>query len=192
MTVQVDDLDDFDVVPEETNSCVPAVDISSAEIEARQTDQMTRYMRARNVILSPEVARCISKGYTYQEIADALGVNKSTVAKYARSGEMKTIIEREARRVLKKMTRRDLKDEKYRDMTVSLGVLIDKVRLLNNEPTEITEQRSTSVDRLEVLLFGQNGRDEGNRVINVSQEPGAGRLPELPVQVEQRGPEEGD
>lgn len=163
------------------------------QIEAEQTDRMRRYRSARDVIVTPEVARALRDGWTVREIADVLGVSPQTVTKHMKSAEMADLIDRESRRVLRHLTKKSLNGEKYRDLSVALGVLIDKTRLLRNEPTEIVREERTSVDRLEILLFGgSGGSGEGNPVIDVTPESGAGCISGLPGPPQQIGPAPGD
>lgn len=177
-------LDDFDA-PEGAVATVPTRD----EIEADQTERMRRYRSARDIIVSPEVARAIRDGWKATEIATVLGVAPQTVRQHMKSAEMADLIDRESRRVLRHLTRRKLDGEKYRDLSVALGVLIDKTRLLRNEPTEIVREERTSIDRLEILLFGgSGGGGTGHPVIDVTAEPGTECLSGLPGAPESIGP----
>jgi hypothetical protein len=126
-----------------------------AEIEFEQGERIRRHRNARDLIASPEVARALAEGWSYREIADALGVSYGTVLKHAKSSAMAVAVERESRRVLNHLSRRKLDTEKYRDLAVSLGVLIDKAQVLKGEPTEIIRAEGGGVDRLAVLLFGR-------------------------------------
>ena len=188
-------LDDFDAVPALQESITPAPEPTREELEFEQTDKFRSYRSMRNLILSPEVAKALADGWSYQEIADVLGVSVATVGKYARSEDMSVLLERESRRLIRHLAHRKLKDEKYRDLVLSLGVIVDKARLLRNEPTEITRNETVTVDRLEILLFGpsqpEGGGGEGNPVIDVTPVEGSGSVPLLPEQSESAGSEAG-
>lgn len=185
-------LDDFDA-PDEAVAVQEDRPPNLEEIEAEQTDRMRRYRSARDVIVTPEVARALRDGWKVREIADVLGVSPQTVSRHMKSADMADLIDRESRRVLRHLTKKSLDGEKYRDLSVALGVLIDKTRLLRNEPTEIVREERTSVDRLEILLFGgSGGSGEGNPVIDVTSEPGTERLPGLPEPPQSLGPAPGD
>lgn len=183
-------LDDFDAVEAVAvqEDRAPTLE----QIEAEQTDRMRRYRSARDLIVTPEVARALRDGWKVREIADVLGVSPQTVSLHMKSADMADLIDRESRRVLRHLTKKSLKGEKYRDLSVALGVLIDKTRLLRNEPTEIVREERTSVDRLEILLFGgSGGSGESHSVIDITAEPGAGRLSGLPESPQQVGPAPG-
>jgi hypothetical protein len=186
MTVDEMNLDDFDSEPVEV-----AVPPDRAALEIEQTDRMRRYRSVRELIVSPEVAQALRDGYTAQEIADVLQVSVQSVYKHMKSAEMGVLIDRESRRVLRHLTRRKLDSEKYRDLALALGVLIDKARLLRNEPTSIVRNEGESVDRLAVLLFGapgsSGGRAESNPVIEIAPERGADSLPGLHDALEPSG-----
>lgn len=184
-------LDDFD--EPEAVATQEASEPSLEAIEVEQTERMRRYRSARDVIVTPEVARALRDGWKVREIADVLGVTPQTVARHMKSADMADLIDRESRRVLRHLTRKSLDKEKYRDLSVALGVLIDKTRLLRNEPTEIVREERTSVDRLEILLFGgSGGSGAGYPVIDVTAEPGAERLSGLPEPPQQIGPAPGN
>ena len=185
------DLEDFDTDESTEVAAVP----SRAALEIDQTDRMRRYRSTRELIVSPEVASALRDGYTAQEIADVLGVSVQSVYKHMKSAEMGVLIDRESRRVLRHLTRRKLDSEKYRDLTLALGVLIDKARLLRDEPTAIIRTEGESVDRLAVLLFPTQ-RSEGaggasGPIIEITAEPGTEQLPGIHAEPEPSGPEEG-
>lgn len=164
-------LEDFDAEPQEV-SVAPAP--TRAELEIAQTENMRRYRTAKELVVTPEVARALREGWTLQEIADALGVSYQTVLKHVKSAEMGDLADREARRVLRHLASRPLKEEKYRDLAVSLGVLIDKARIIHGEPTEIIRTEGGEASRLALMVFGQAGRAaSGNQPIDVLPEPAA-------------------
>ena len=156
-------LEDFDI---ESVPSAPAV-TDRVALEADQTERMTRYRRVRDLIVTPEVAHALRDGWSYTEIAEVLGVDKGTVAKHAKSAEMQTLIDRESRRIMNNLTRRKLDTVNYRDLTVSLGVLIDKARLLRNEPTEIVQHEAGTATRLAEIFFRRRQRQSGE-----GEEPG--------------------
>jgi hypothetical protein len=178
-------LDDFDA-PEQVAIA------TRDQLEAEQTDKMIATRSVRDRVVSPEVAKALREGWTFREIGEALGVSPQTVAKHVRSADMSTLIDREARRVLRHLVHRNLKDEKYRDLALAMGVLVDKARLLRNEPTEITENRTTGgVDRLAVLLFGPTGGSGGgNQIIDVTPQQGSRSVSNLLESAESSGQEE--
>ena len=184
------DLEDFDAT--EILEAVP----SRAEREVEQTEKLRNWRNAREVIVSPEVARAIREGWTAQEIADCLGMSVATVKRHLKSTEMGDLIDREARRVMRHLAGRKLQDEKYRDLALALGVMVDKARLLRNEPTEIVRTDAESVDRLAVLLFANQQSPgtgtQGGSVIEISPESGAGGVQELPDVLDEGGSEAGE
>jgi len=158
-------LDDFDAQPGE--------DIMTAsDLQAAQTDLMRRYRTARDLILTPEVAVALRDGWRLQEIADVLGVSYQTVLKHVKSADMQDLIDRESRRVMRHLASRKLGSEKYRDLALSLGVLIDKARLLRNEPTEIVQHEEGTAARLAELFFRRRqrpvGEDTGTSAIELT------------------------
>ncbi len=181
-------LDDFDADPVEEvqPEIVPA---TREQIELEQTEKIGRYRRVRDLILSPEVAQCLRDGWTQTEIAEVLGVDKNTISRYVRSAEMQVLIDRESRRLLRSLARQKLDNVNYRDRVLSLGVLVDKARLLRDEPTEIIKHEEGTASRLAEIFFRRRarptGEDAGGEVIDITPEP-AGRavlgVPEQPDQ----------
>lgn len=171
-------LEDFDAEPE---TAITAPEPSRAELEISQTENMRRYRTARELVVSPEVARALREGWTLQDIAEALGVSLQTVIKHVKSAAMGDLVDREARRVLRHLASRPLKTEKYRDLAVSLGVLIDKARIIHGEPTEIIRTEGGDASRLALMVFGHAGRaGSGNPVVDILPEPastGNGAIP---------------
>lgn len=172
-------LDDFDADP----VSLPA---TREQIELEQTERIVHYRRVRELILSPEVAQCLRDGWTQAEIAEALGVAISSVSKYVRSAEMQTLIDRESRRLMRSLVRTKLDGVNYRDRVLSLGVLIDKARLLRNEPTEIVQHEEGTAARLAELFFRRrqraDGEATGNAVIDVTPDRDRGRVLGVPEQ----------
>lgn len=163
-------------------------------LEVQQTEKFRRYRSARDLIVSPEVARALRDGWSPEEIAAVLEVDRSTVYKHIKSADMQVLLDREARRLLDHLTSRDLKDEKYRDLTLSLGVIIDKARILRDEPTQIIRTKSGDIARLAELLFGgtgpEGGGSESGPIIDITPEQGTGGVQELHGEPEQAGSEE--
>jgi hypothetical protein len=172
------DLDDFD---EQPVSLQPAP--TRAEIELSQTESIRAHGALRDLIVSPEVAKALRSGWSVQEIADVLNVPASAVYKYLKSGEMHVMIDRESRRVLRHLASRPLKTEKYRDLVLSVGVLIDKARLLRDEPTDIVRHEEGALDRLAILLFPTQQPAEGGTpsgpIIEITPESGSDGISEL-------------
>lgn len=160
-------LDDFDADP-----VVPA---TREQIELDQTERIHARRRVKDLILSPEVAQCLREGWTQAEIAEVLGVDKNTVSRYVRSSEMQVLIDRESRRIMRSLARSKIDEVNYRDRVVSLGVLIDKARLLRDEPTEIIKHEEGTASRLAELFFRRRQRPTGESpsptVIDVTPEP---------------------
>jgi transcriptional regulator with XRE-family HTH domain len=186
-------LDDFD---SEEIQLAPAPEIhiqTKEDIEAEQTAKIRQYRRAKELIISPEVATALREGWTQEEIAEVLGVSLDSVNRHIHTAEMQVLIDREARRVLQHLTGRSLGDEKYRDLALAMGVLIDKARVLRNEPTEIVRTETDSISRLEILLFGRQARGSASdRIIEITQEPGTGCDSQLPAVIECEGQDTGD
>jgi len=139
----------------------PAPPATREQIESEQTERILNYRLVRDLIISPEVAAALREGWSFTEIAEVLRVDKNTVAKHCRSQEMQVLIDRESRRIMRHMAGRKLKDVNYRDLTVSLGVMIDKARLLRNEPTEIVQHEEGTASRLAELFFRRRARAAG-------------------------------
>lgn len=176
------DLDDFDADE-------PQPPATREQIEADQTERIVRRRFVRDLILSPEVAVCLRDGWSQTEIAEVLGVDKNTVSKYVRSAEMQVLIDRESRRILRSLAHSDLDKVAYRDKALSLGVLIDKARILRNEPTEIVQHEEGTASRLAELFFRRRnrptGESTGSPIIDVTPEPVGSGVLGLPEQSEQ-------
>lgn len=172
---------------------IPQPVATREQIETQQTIRMQRYKQERELILTPEVAIALKDGWSYQEIADALGVSKAAVRRNARSQEMQVIIERESRRILRHLSSRNLGDASYRDLTVSMGVLIDKARLLRDEPTEIIQHEEGTATRLAELFFRRRNRPSGEEgrspVIDVTPNGNGNGVLGLPERTQQEIPE---
>lgn len=184
------DLDDFDS-EEEQAIAVPSGMSKRDMLEADQTNKMVSYRSMKERIVSPEVARAIREGWTIREIAEALGVSQVTVSKHLKSADMSDLLDREARRVLRHMLKRDLSTEKYKDLAIAMGVINDKARIIRHEPTEIVEHRDTGIDRLAYLLFGETKGIGGcGPIVEITPETGTEGLPGLLESPESPGHED--
>ena len=181
------DLLDFDKEEEIQIATVP----NRSEVEEIQTKKLTEYRLWKEVILTPEVARCIRDGWTDEEIAGVLGCHPDTVRKHRQSRDVITLLEAEQRRLLNHLATRDLKEEKYRDLVVSLGVLNDKGRQIRNEPEDGKHTDSTTeiLDRVADILWGPGRRRQGHPVIDVSADAEPRALPGVHERNEQEGSE---
>jgi hypothetical protein len=122
--------------------------------------------QTRDLIVNPEVARMLAIGMSRKAICEAIGVNPGTLARYINSLEMSELLEIETRRVVRHISRRDLSKEKYLALVTGVGVMIDKVRLLRNEPTTIQGRQGAAgvVNSITIALFGRGGVPEGEGV----------------------------
>jgi Mn-dependent DtxR family transcriptional regulator len=117
---------------------------------------------ADQLVYSKQVARALMNGMSIAEVAERLGVSDSVVRKRVNSGPMSDLLEIEARRVIRHLGGRELDKEKYLGLSTALCGMIDKIRLLRDEPTGITEHQVSqeSIERIKIGLFG---RTDGER-----------------------------
>ena len=125
----------------------------------------------RLTLLTPEVASAVAAGMSVKQISEATSIPEQSVRRYLRMAEMKDLIAAEARRVIRHMGKRELKNEKYLALATSLAIMVDKGELLNGRPTERSDAHTnptTVIERLNVAFFGSQGNAEvpsGNLIV---------------------------
>jgi hypothetical protein len=90
-----------------------------------------------------EVLEALFRGESFSRVARLANVQVSYVRRWMKKLPLERLMDMEAKRVMAHMAGRDLSPEKYLALSTALGNLIDKVRLLRDEPTEILERRDT-------------------------------------------------
>ncbi len=128
-----------------------------------------------------EVLEALFRGESFSRVARLAGVQISYVKRWMKKLPLERLMDMEAKRVMAHMAGRDLSPEKYLALSTALGNLIDKVRLLRDEPTEILERRDTGrFDRLEAAIRRRavelRGGEEGLKAL-----PGPGASDEARV-----------
>jgi transposase-like protein len=91
------------------------------------------------------------RGESVARIAKVLGVKKSEVARWVSELPMERLLEAESKRVMRHMGERGLSKEKYLALSTAVVQMVEKGRLLRNEPTGIIERRGESVVRHEII-----------------------------------------
>lgn len=150
MTLEDPTPDEFDVILEAT----------PAEVEVMQEDSVRLVPEvATDLIVNESVARAIANGTPLRVIADQLGVSVQAITRRMRTLPMKDLMAREAKRIIRHLATRDLGKEKYLGIATALGILVDKVQRIENEPTEST--RFIDQKTLEDIKVGLFGRPAG-------------------------------
>lgn len=103
-----------------------------------------------------EITEGMLSGHSIRSVAKMLGVSDASVRRSIRTMRMQDLLVIESRRVMRHMMTRDLGKEKYLALATALGGMIEKTRLLREEPTEIVGGQA-AVERLAVLLYGPGG-----------------------------------
>ena len=100
-----------------------------------------------------EVLEALFRGESFSYVAKLAGVDPGYVKRWMKKLPLERLMDMEAKRIMAHLSQRDLAPEKYLALATALGNLIDKVRLLRDEPTEILERRDTGkFDRLEAAI----------------------------------------
>lgn len=113
---------------------------------------------AQNLIIRPEVARMLASGMSEQEVCIELGVTARQLRRCIKTLDFTALLEIENRRIIRHLSKRDLSKEKYLQIATAMGLMVDKMRLLRNEPTTIPGGQSTTIiENLTIGLFGRGG-----------------------------------
>ena len=100
-----------------------------------------------------EVLEALFRGESFSYVARLAGVQLGYVKRWMKKLPLERLTDMEAKRIMAHLSQRDLAPEKYLALATAVGNLIDKVRLLRDEPTEILERRDTGkFDRLEAAI----------------------------------------
>jgi hypothetical protein len=141
------------VTPDEFDAMLAAMPI---EIELEPAWEPMNPAVADSIVLTNEVAARLVSGVPLTTVAAELGIKPSAIRKRMQTAEMKDLLAIEARRVVRHLSRRNLQNEKYLGLATAVAVMIDKIRLLNNEPTGIT--RTITEATIESITIGLHGR----------------------------------
>ena len=143
-------------------------------------------LAAEALVIRPEVVRLLVAGVSEKEICASLNVSKQVLRRCMREADFSALLEIEIRRVMRHMMKRDLKAEKYLQLTTSVAMMIDKMRLLRDEPTSI--QRGSTLTIIENLTVGLHGRGRAasERISTITQD-----YESIPVLNLPPGPDEG-
>jgi hypothetical protein len=169
-------------------------DAGLAELEAlidepqlpERRDRMSALV-AESLVVRPEVARAMANGMGDREICEFLGISRSQLRRYMDRSDFKILMEIECRRIMRHLSRRDLKSEKYLQLATSLGVLLDKMRVLNHEPEGFSRENVTTIiESLTIGIFGRGGG--GDRPALDGHCPGDGQ-PEIQIVPERSDPD---
>ena len=172
------------------------LDIFDAALEAQETPQERKTVRSniaiKDMIVNPDVASQLIKGYSIVELALRLGVSPLTIRKWMNRSEMKDLLAIEARRIMRTMSRRKLSEVKYKDLAASASILLDQEAKQRNgqldQGSGIINQ--TTIDQINILVLGQGNRGQSEKNISGNSELGAGEIPELPEEFDEEGTRE--
>lgn len=163
-----------------------AVDLELLEFEAGVNDAPVSLQRgavglaAEALIIRPEIVRLLAAGVPEREICESLHVSKQVLRRCMREADFAVLMEVEIRRVMRHMSKRSLKTEKYLQLATSVAMMVDKMRLLRDEPTSIQRGDTlTIIQNLTVGLHGR-GREASERILAVTQSTDSGPVFALP------------
>jgi hypothetical protein len=143
--------------------------------------QGLRGLAAEAMVIRPEVIRLLTAGVPERELCESLGVSRMVLHRCMREADFAALMEIEIRRVLRHMSRRNLKDEKYLQLATSVAMMVDKMRLMRDEPTSIQRgQTITIIENLTVGLLGR-GRESSERISGFSESNEPSRIHDLPA-----------
>lgn len=154
-----------------------------AELESIEPETTTAVVSRKpnsvikDLIVNPEVVKALVSGVPPKEIAEQLGVAEATVRKWMTRMEMKDLLKIESKRVVRHLSRRNLSKEKYLGLATAVGVMIDKVEMLENgvpkPPAGSTN--TTIIQNIQIGLFGRRRREAGAaNSTDASEPPGEG------------------
>ena len=170
-------MSDSEMTPDEFDAALEEIPIEKIEIPpTRKTPTPTSV--ARQLIVNPEVARELVAGTSIRELAQQLGVSQQQIRHAMKRFDMADLLEIEARRVVRHLSRRDLSKEKYLGLATAAAVLLDKVERLKNgvqSPVPGTINQ-TFYQNITVGLFGRKREGTSESVGELdSQSSGTGQ-----------------
>ena len=113
---------------------------------------------AESLVVRPEIARAMANGMTDREVCAFLGLSRAQLNRYMNKSDFKVLLEVEVRRLIRHLSRRNLHGEKYLQLATSLGLLVDKMRVLNHEPESVPREAVTAIiQNLTIGIFGRGG-----------------------------------
>jgi len=157
---------------------VPSVEVVEPEVMRSKISPQI----ADQLVYSKQVARALMEGMSIAEVAERLGVSDSVVRNRVNSGPMADLLEIEARRVMRHLSGRELDKEKYLGLSTAVCGMIDKIRLLRDEPTEIREHTVTegTIERIKAGLFGRSYSEGSKRISSDVEEIAGEGIQSLP------------
>lgn len=162
-------IDDLDAALEEINQPEPA-----------QRREARSHVAIRDMIVNPEIAKRLAKGVPLTIVAQELGVNPNTVAKWMRTAPMQSLIEVECRRILRHMSRRDLSKEKYLGIATAMKGMIESIQTLEGRQDEPQTINQTFIQSIDIALFGSRGRVGSSSSDNGVTDLAPGSVREIP------------
>ncbi len=146
--------DEFDAMLEESPEETP-----TEPVTPQQYNQGSVGLDA--LVIRPEVAKALMSGMPINLVARRLGVSVASVRRRMMTLPMQNLMEIEGKRVMRNLSTRKLSDVPYEKLVGALSTLVHDMRLINNEPTEITGNISTTqIENITLALFGRGGRDQ--------------------------------
>ena len=142
---------------------MPEADVEEIEalINAPQLPERRDRMSAlvaESLVVRPEIARAMANGMTDREVCEFLGISRVQLNRYMNKSDFKVLLEVECRRLIRHLSHRALKSEKYLQLATSLGLLVDKMRVLNHEPESVPREAVTAIiQNLTIGIFGRGG-----------------------------------
>jgi transposase-like protein len=140
--------------------------IGSWFLMVRRNLRLTEGEEGRKKLTAGEM---LVRGESVARIAKSLGVKKAEVARWISELPMERLLEAESKRVMRHMGERGLSKEKYLALSTAVVQMVEKGRLLRNEPTGIIERRGEGVVRRELIAVetaladwepGRSGRSQ--------------------------------
>ena len=136
----------------------------------------------RDLVVNVEVAARLAAGETMQELAAELHVGMATMRKYVRCAPMKNLVAIEARRIVRHLGRRELRNVPYEKLANSAAKLIETTRILDEGSKTPNENRvitQTTIDQINVFISQRRDLPKGAEHSSDIQELDATAIPEI-------------
>jgi hypothetical protein len=145
----------------------------------------------KDLVVDPDVAKALVEGVPVEEIAKQLGVSQATIRNWMGRMEFKDLLKIEARRAIKGMRRKSLKNVPYHRLAWATTQLLDKIdRIenngLQNQPGEI---HNTLIQNIKIGLFGRSESEGSEADSSEATDLPAEDIRCLPEEAESNGEE---
>lgn len=146
----------------------------------------------KELICNPETVHRLVGGESMVAVAQDLGVTPQTLKKWIKTYGLADQMEMEAKRIIRAMSRKNLKEERYGILAKALASIVAACNDLrkNNDDGEARIINNTFIQKIDIALFGHRGGETSPAESGRLAQNAARTLPAIPVVIDAEPAEE--